>query len=674
MKINNTQSIYLEKERHISNYKDFGNWINLYYDIFLLSEKFVEYQKDIFDEFLADIIDKLTLEEDNASINNFKKYFENRLQELNSKLNLFADKLKDIDKIDIKWVIQIFYNDMYMSCMIWDISLVIVRDRKLNYILNNEVESKSKIDSFSDFIEWWVENGDEILCLWLNVNQIMDEDDIKECIEIANIEDKEISKSFEDILLTRIKKEDIIFIISSKVEFEIILKQEKFKKDMVKNMWFLKNFKDLVIKFRYPIIVSISIIIIIFLLYSLIVNFMWKDSKKYSLVDNNSVIADFTIEDLRADFVKFTKLDPSSDEKWKIYNDLKKKLEILEQKWKEPHTVQEFKKELEWEYLRWFKINLLTANDLAESSVFKFSDEEKSTLWNMLSINYSSNGNGLMIWWTLWSIIWWVNDNVRWKLIKYNSTAQIKWCTTNLVQNWLYCFLDNAGIMDVLKTGEKNITTESSQFPSNIFDLWTYRTSSFYAFNGNKELNDKWVYITKYSIVWNQDNLSQGANYTIKEDFLKNNSANFSSGFASAAIDGSFLLWAKKNKSLYQFWKEGTTNVLNWRQIELKWGDNIDAFGENVKVITTFDSKKVYLFDKDTQTFTIYRSNPFKDNTQFTYSYWLTYFFRLKFDIWSKVVDTYIKTSSDNETLYLLTNDAVYQINLLDYAKSFEDK
>jgi len=348
MKINNTQSIYLEKERHISNYKDFGNWINLYYDIFLLSEKFVEYQKDIFDEFLADIIDKLTLEEDNASINNFKKYFENRLQELNSKLNLFADKLKDIDKIDIKWVIQIFYNDMYMSCMIWDISLVIVRDRKLNYILNNEVESKSKIDSFSDFIEWWVENGDEILCLWLNVNQIMDEDDIKECIEIANIEDKEISKSFEDILLTRIKKEDIIFIISSKVEFEIILKQEKFKKDMVKNMWFLKNFKDLVIKFRYPIIVSISIIIIIFLLYSLIVNFMWKDSKKYSLVDNNSVIADFTIEDLRADFVKFTKLDPSSDEKWKIYNDLKKKLEILEQKWKEPHTVQEFKKELEW--------------------------------------------------------------------------------------------------------------------------------------------------------------------------------------------------------------------------------------------------------------------------------------------------------------------------------------
>lgn len=672
MKINNIQSIYVEKERHISNYKDFGNWINLYYDIFLLSEKFIEYQKDIFDEFLADIIDKLTLEEDNSSINSFKKFFENRLQELNLKLNLFADKLKDIEKIDIKWVIQIFYNDMYMSCMIWDISLVIVREKKLNYILNNEIESKNKIDTFSDFIEWSVENWDEILCLWLNINEIMDEDDIKECIEIANIENKEITESFEDILLTRIKKEDIIFIISSKVEFEMILKQEKFKKDIIKNMWILKNFKDIVIRFRYPIIVSISIIIIIFLLYSLIINFIWKDSKKYSVVDNNSLIADFTLEDLKADFAKFTKLDSSSDEKWKLYNELKKKLAILEEKGKEPHTVQEFKKELESEYLEGFKINLLTSTDLWETSVFKFTEEEKTTVWNILSINHTNNW--LMIWWNKWSIIWWVNDNVRWKLIKYNTTSETKWCTANLSQNWLYCFLDNWSIMDVLKTWEKSITSESSNFPTNIFTLWTYRTSSFYVFNQNKELNDKWIYITKYSVVWNQDNFSQWANYSIKEDFLKNNSSNFSSGFASAAIDWSFLMWSKKNKSLYQFWKEWANNVLNGRQIELKWWDNIDAYSENVKVMTTFESKKVYLFDQDNQTLTIYRSNPFKDNTQFSYSYWLTYFFRLKFDIWSKVIDTYVKTSSDNENLYILTADGVFQINLLDYAKSFEEK
>ncbi len=672
MKINNIQSIYVEKERHISNYKDFGNGINLYYDIFLLSEKFVEYQKDIFDEFLADIIEKLTLEEDNSSINNFKKFFENRLQDLNSKLNLFAEKLKDIEHIDIKWVIQIFYNDMYMSCMIWDISLVIVREKKLNYILNNEIETKSKIDTFSDFIEWWVENGDEILCFGFNINQIMDEEDVKECIEIASIENKEISQSFEDILLTRVKKEDIVFIISSKVEFEMILKQEKFKKNIVKNMGFLKNFKDIVIKFRYPIIVSISIIIIIFLLYSLIVNFLSKDSKKYSVVDNNSMIADFTIEDLKQEFVKFTKLDASSDEKWKIYADLKKKLSILEEKWKEPNTVQEFKKELEWEYLKWFKINLLTATDLADAGILKFTDEEKSTLWDIITLN--NTNNGLMIWGKLWSIIWWVNDNVRWKLIKYTNSSEIKWCNSNLLQNGIYCFLDNGSIIDVLKTWEKSITTQSSQFPNNVFYIWTYRSSSFYVFTLNPDLNSKWVYITKYSLVWNQDSFGQWANYAIKDDFLKNNKANFASGFSSAAIDWTFLLWAKKNKSLYQFWKEGSNNVLEWRQIELKWWDNLDAYSEDTKVMTTFDSKKVYLFDKENQTLTVYRSNPFKDNTQFTSSYWLNYFFRLKFDIGAKVLDTYVRTVSDNETLYILTSDGVFQINLLDYAKLFQDK
>jgi hypothetical protein len=35
-------------------------------------------------------------------IEEFKQYFEESLQDLNSKLNIFADKIKDIDRLTVK--------------------------------------------------------------------------------------------------------------------------------------------------------------------------------------------------------------------------------------------------------------------------------------------------------------------------------------------------------------------------------------------------------------------------------------------------------------------------------------------------------------------------------------------------------------------------------------------
>ncbi|USN55438.1 MAG: hypothetical protein H6765_02310 [Candidatus Peribacteria bacterium] len=55
-----------------------------------------------------------------------------------------------------------------------------------------------------------------------------------------------------------------------------------------------------------------------------------------------------------------------------------------------------------------------------------------------------------------------------------------------------------------------------------------------------------------------------------------------------------------------------------------------DQYSSSTKVIATAESRYVYLFDQENQTFTVYRSTPYKDNDANTTSYSLAYFFRIK--------------------------------------------
>ena len=83
-------------------------------------------------------------------------------------------------------------------------------------------------------------------------------------------------------------------------------------------------------------------------------------------------------------------------------------------------------------------------------------------------------------------------------------------------------------------------------------------------------------------------------------------------------------------------------------------------FSNDVKVISSINSKYLYLFDRVNQSFTIYESRPAKNANQYNYSYGLYYVFMFKFDLGAtnKIIDITIPDPSANRPeMYILTSD-----------------
>lgn len=91
---------YLDKEHlyTVNEVLDTGIVFDVY--IQLHSEKFVEYQKEILQEFVADFLDKAR--DQALSARDIEQLLEAELQKLNAKLQSFADKLRDVPKCDLR--------------------------------------------------------------------------------------------------------------------------------------------------------------------------------------------------------------------------------------------------------------------------------------------------------------------------------------------------------------------------------------------------------------------------------------------------------------------------------------------------------------------------------------------------------------------------------------------
>ena len=82
-----------------------------------------------------------------------KKQFEQALQDLNSKLGIFASKIKDTARFELSGVVQIVYEGEYIASLLGSVGVAIVRDGKVTYVLSNQSPEQSKIDLFSEFVE-----------------------------------------------------------------------------------------------------------------------------------------------------------------------------------------------------------------------------------------------------------------------------------------------------------------------------------------------------------------------------------------------------------------------------------------------------------------------------------------------------------------------------------------
>ena len=133
-----------KKENVLVSHKKINDNIYFYANFVFDFPQFIELQKNLFNEFLVEIISYL--EKENLDIEEFKQWFENKLQSFNTKLNLFVDKLNIDKKIKIRWSLQVVIDSIYINTMIWEVSTLVFRNNKLNYLVENDIFDDFDID------------------------------------------------------------------------------------------------------------------------------------------------------------------------------------------------------------------------------------------------------------------------------------------------------------------------------------------------------------------------------------------------------------------------------------------------------------------------------------------------------------------------------------------------
>jgi hypothetical protein len=203
MTIKEHHILHLDTAQHEHSYRQLDNGITFRSDIVLCTSTFLEYQKDIIQEGVGNLIEDLSVLE-HPETTDVKVVLERNLQVLNSSLRAFASKVKQQHiHFDIVGSIQIIVDRDIVASLIGPSSAVIVRDRSIYYKIDNTVNDKDICDVFSDFIEGELEQDDQLLIFGYPLSQVIDRDDIKEVNDL--LKDGQDPMSFiQELILTRI--------------------------------------------------------------------------------------------------------------------------------------------------------------------------------------------------------------------------------------------------------------------------------------------------------------------------------------------------------------------------------------------------------------------------------------------------------------------------------------
>jgi len=688
MHLKDKKKLYLEPEQLLKIDEELANSIVIKASVLFEKNKFLDNQKDLIEEFMAELMDKLQTEE--SDIEEVKNNFEILLQWLNTKLKAFADQFGEVEFFPIKWYIQLVVDNLFMTSMIGNATIVIFRDHKLYYTLHNGVNAQGKIDLFSDFVEGDVEAGDEILYVWTKISDVIDQHDFKEVESILKSEEVSLIDFIHEVVTSRLDKKHVGFISHYTVQYMRSEQKSgglKFSPKLGKlgNLGNfaagsrIEKFKNMFLRNKYQATVFLLSIVIIFMLYSLLSEII-STNKDTVYVTPEGVSVEVTVDDIKKDIFLFQSMDPTGDEKSLKYQEIMTKLTTLESKGRWLEDVAQLQKILRADYYKWFNIiainNLSQFDDIAtgrKTKIMTFNTTEQQKLWDLTNIFYQRDLN---IAWTKAALMWAMGENVRWSIVEYSMDEEtVKWCNQSLLKDGLYCFTNNGKIFLVNKGGIQILTTgDPDGFSLTIGGLATYGKANLYVFQPNITTLSNSVLVTRYrNTLWSQTIYQAGQKYYLNTNMLTG--ANFGSGFTNFAIDSTFLVWA--NGKPYQFRRNPANSFnLDYREIKLLGGDKMTSkYSDNVKIISTTNSRYVYFLDKDNQTFTVYESRPLKTNDQYNTSYNLYYLFRYSFDLrTAKVVDIAIpEATGEKPEMYILTTNGINKVRLYEFIESIKE-
>ncbi len=666
MKLQQHKFFSVDDEKKVSVYRDFWEWVILQGEVLLNTDKFLEYQKDLFNEFFSELIDFVSPVEE-ITVKKLKSGFEEKLQWMNTKLSTFSEKIKDVERFEIKWVVQIFYNGTYISSMIGDVSTVIFRNSKLNYLVDNDFSKEDKIDTFTDFLEWDLENNDRILCVGTNLTEIFVKDEIQEYFEES--EDLEwFINNFKENISSRINEDDIFFILLNSVEFETVIDQQNVKEKILSSLKYTQGVKEFLVRFRYPIAVTIGFLFVFYLLYTMVTSFIGSSTNEVVEVDWEQVTIDYDIEDIEEEIGILSNME-SGPEREQKYQSIDNKLTALEDLGRWSHDVEELRHTLDEVYYDWFDVVII--DDVSWNKIFEFEEEEIENIWEILSVYYD---DWLMIGGDEWAMLNIVNEEARGTTVEYDLPVFMDWCSLNLVRDWLYCFSEDWDIINVTNGWIETVTTDSDGFYSGIKDVNIYWESRIYTLIDNEEVNQQGSIISMYSNKPGSQTEFWVENlYDIDPDALDQYQNAIEGGVTNLAIDGSFLTWSKERKEIFQFRRNADTWYLEARSIDRVGEAGTEGeYSEEVDVLTYEWSDYVYLFDNEKQTFTAYVSeNPQKTTPWREMEYDLRHFFTIDFNLDEQDIESAFVDSWENPILYLVTGEGILRYNLPDFFEEF---
>ncbi len=682
-----THRLLTSPDATILLHKELHTGYALYADIAFLTEHFRDFQITLVEECLCQIQELLS--DDGLLFEDAISQSEQIIQETNNKLLSFAEKMTTVNFFEIRGMITISQHNAFVSAVIGDISIVLERKGHVAYSMENSSDTRQKICLFSDVIEGDMIRGDVLYFFGAQLASFFDREDIDSLLlRIEWVDYESRLEQREKTLLTRVPAEEIPLLAEyhldsskqSTFASKIGLRGKTFSiPQPIANLASNASAKVKTVlhktttrfwnKVKNKEFALLSIFVWLFLLFVIwgIISSWITNTTTNVIKSDGTTTAMLSIDDIKKEIAEFQKLDIASEEKGIKYNALLKELERIKQEGKWANDVEQLKKILDTEYLQGFNIILL--DSLNDQMVYEISSLEKSVIGTPLQLFYRK---GLYIAGSQWAILWGISTEIKWTTVRSIINNDFKTCSLNLLKNGLYCATTKNSIFNITKSWVEALIADTVVFPGSIVGLDIYWSANMYVLTDDQVFTKDKTYLIRYTnSFWSQSSFATSVPLPLgpnASEWL------FANGFSSFAVDWSFLMWSKSEKTLYQFYREQQDKTLTSRAVPLKWGTTLGMwYSDDIKVMSNATSRYVYLYDRTNKSLSVYTSNPTKNGDWYSESYSLNYMMRVDLsNLQTSIVDLMVDDSDGKQTAYVLLPNWVAKISLSDFLESLK--
>lgn len=402
------------------------------------STDMLEYQKDIFLDPLSDIVDQL--QQPDLDIEQAKKICEIGLHDINTKLAAFGEKLEGKGIFPISGVFQLYRGSEYIAALIGEVSIVILRNDHVHYrVCQQATDPQPTVDRFNELLEGELKAEDQVMCVGLSLETYLDKADMQTVIEHATTEETEIKDTLLALLSSRVKQEKIGFLGVRQIEVIPLFAEYRLGRRLL-TLWERVGGKVVYTKqLRTITMYALVGIVALVMLTRIVESFVSNIQQRY-VTDDGGVVMNISIEDIQKDIATFKRIDASSEQKIKKYNEIVAQLDLLEKNNKRTVDVAKLRRILEKDYLEGFNIESVLDLEESTTAVYAFTQQEKNSLGELAQLFWR---NGLFVAGKEGTLLGALDNQVRGTLVSAGLERKINTCTLNLLKNGLYCFMSD---------------------------------------------------------------------------------------------------------------------------------------------------------------------------------------------------------------------------------------